>query len=67
MARLRHAENSEKCLFIGVDRKSSADSRNVAFDPRPTFDWPRRRLNLDLVEEVTVYRHSACAGGDNVN
>jgi hypothetical protein len=27
-------------------------------DPQPTFDWPRRRLNLDLVEEVTMYRHS---------
>jgi len=37
-------------------------------DPQPTFDWPRRRLNLDLVEEVTMYRHSLRARArDNVN
>jgi hypothetical protein len=33
LALLRHADGHSKCLFIGVDRKSSADLQNVAFDP----------------------------------
>ena len=36
MLRMRHGEELEKCLFIGVDRKWSALSANGAFDPTRT-------------------------------
>jgi hypothetical protein len=36
LAPLRHADGLCECPLIRVDRKSSADSQNVAFDPERT-------------------------------
>ena len=36
LAPLRHADGLRKCLLIVVERKSSADSQNVALDPLRT-------------------------------
>jgi hypothetical protein len=37
-APLRHAAGLCECLFIGVDRKSSAHRQNDAIDPQQTSD-----------------------------
>jgi len=44
-APFEYADEQRECLFIGVDRKSSADSQNVAFHPSRTLgaisNWGR--------------------------
>src|ERR1700676_3152713 len=43
LAPLRHADRLGRCLLMGVNRKSSADGQNGAFDPTETS--PGNRLN----------------------
>ena len=37
MGPLRHADGPKACLLTGLDRKSSAEGENVAFDPSRTL------------------------------
>ncbi len=36
LARLRHADEHQECLLIGVDRKGPADGQSDAIDPKAT-------------------------------
>jgi len=70
LALLRHADGHSKCLFIGVDRKSSADLQKVALDPKATLarlSWTGRSasggetamtlevLQSDVIERVNRF------------
>src|SRR5258705_12018708 len=63
---LRHAGAQERCLFMGVERKSSAVSQTVAFDPYRTLDlfqilsrmsrWRRHVSRRSGVRPVMMYK-----------
>jgi hypothetical protein len=44
LAPLRHADEAQECLLIGVDQKWPADDQSDAIDPRRTLRHSARRL-----------------------
>jgi hypothetical protein len=54
MARLRNADEPQECLFIGEDRKSSADNKNGAFGTFPTRRDVRLESGMRVKPDVTA-------------
>jgi hypothetical protein len=52
-ARLRHADEPQECLLIGVDRKWPADSQSGAIDPLRTYR-NRKRLKRPRREALRL-------------
>jgi hypothetical protein len=63
VAPLRHPDRLRSCLFIGVDRKRSANGQSDAIDPEPAFpsasarDWRDEGASRKALGEC----HVACS------